>query len=158
MKEIYGTTKELFVVNHDTTYYDGTYKCLPLSHEMKPGGCTDLSGLDLEALARATISDNGASHQLYQDSFQRVMELWKSDILKAECIGLQYVGFDEGLYSVLVSTGRKLDHEALGNTRPRVEVRGNSHSKRRMLIGHDGNIRISEYSGSNEHRDKRRRE
>ncbi|KAK0236167.1 hypothetical protein EDD85DRAFT_791523 [Armillaria nabsnona] len=158
MKEIYGTTKELFVVNHDTTYYDGTYKCLPLSYEMKPGGCTDLSGLDLEALARATISDNGASHKLYQDNFQTVMDLWKSDILKAECIGLQYIGFNEGLYNVLVPMGRKLGHEASGNTRSRVEVRGNSHSKRRTLIGHDDDLRIPEYSGNNEHRAKRRRE
>ncbi len=99
---------------------------------------------DLEALARATISDNGASHQLYQDSFQRVMDLWKSDILKAESIGLQYIGFNEGLYNVLVPMGRKLGHEASGNTRSRVEIRGNSHSKRRTLIGHDDDIRISE--------------
>lgn len=113
---------------------------------------------DLEALARATISDNGASHQLYQDSFQRVMDLWKSDILKAESIGLQYIGFNEGLYNVLVPMGRKLGHEASGNTRSRVEIRGNSHSKRRTLIGHDDDIRISEYSGNNEHRAKRRRE
>ncbi|SJL09915.1 uncharacterized protein ARMOST_13296 [Armillaria ostoyae] len=158
MKEMYGTTKELFAINHNTAYYEGTYKCLPLSCEMIPGGCNDLSGLDLEALARVTISDNGASHKLYQDSFQTVMDLWKSDILKAECIGLQYIGFNENLYNMLVPMGRKLQgDEAFGNTRSGVEVPGNSHSKRRTLIGHDDDIRISEHSGNDEHRAKRQR-
>ncbi|KAK0194042.1 hypothetical protein F5146DRAFT_416526 [Armillaria mellea] len=159
MKEMYGITKELFVINHNTAYYDGTYKCLPLSCEMFPDGCKDLSGLDLEVLARATISDNGASHKLYQDSLQTVMDLWKSNILRAECIGLQYIGFNENLYNGLVPMGRKLQgDEAFGNTRSRVEVLGNSQPKRKTLIGHDDDIRQSEYSENNEHRTKRRRE
>ncbi|KAK0469516.1 uncharacterized protein EV420DRAFT_1659998 [Desarmillaria tabescens] len=157
MKEMYGTTKELFALNHNTAYYEGTYRCLPLSHEMIPGGCTDLSGLDLEALARATISDNRASYKLYQDHFQAVMDLWKSNILKAECIGLQYVGFNEGLYNALVPMGRKLSDGGFESTSSRVDARGKPYARRRSIIGHDDD-RMTEYSGNYEHRAKRRRE
>ncbi|KAK0480178.1 hypothetical protein IW261DRAFT_118623 [Armillaria novae-zelandiae] len=159
MKEMYGTTKELFTINHNTVYYGGTYKCLPLSWEMCPDGCKDLSGLDLQALARATISDNGASHKLYQDSFQAVINLWKSNILKAECIGLQYIGFDENLYNTLVPMGRKLQgDEAFRDTRSRVDARGNVQSKRKTLAEQDDYSRKSKGSGNKEHRTKRRRE
>ncbi|KAG7451374.1 uncharacterized protein BT62DRAFT_420050 [Guyanagaster necrorhizus] len=148
MKDMYGATRELFVVNHDTAYYDGTYKCLPLSHGMIPGGCSDLSGLDLEALARTTVSDQGASYKLYQDSFEAVVDLWKSNILKVECVGLQHVGFNEGLYNALVQMGRKLGDKESGCMKSRVEGRAKSSTKRT----------ISEYSEKHEHPVKRRKE
>ncbi|KAF9038905.1 hypothetical protein BDZ89DRAFT_1129430 [Hymenopellis radicata] len=133
MQEFYNKEINLLVLDDKgALWYSGIYKCIAL-HAYMPAGCTNFASINRRDMTDSTLKvedqDQGqVSENRYHRAAAFVTKLWDSPFSRAECLGLQCVGFKHELYESLRVKAKRWDWMEVPNS----EAGDSSHDQREL--------------------------